>query len=69
MFKGFNANEFIFGVELGLLQKEPWLLSIGAINWSPHNSVDPVAIHRSRLLHRTQQTDRRVEFELDRGTR
>jgi hypothetical protein len=41
VFKGFKPNELIFGTELGLLQKEPWLLSIGAINWSPHSHVDP----------------------------
>jgi hypothetical protein len=41
VFKGFKPNEFIFGTELGLIQKEPWLLSIGAINWSPHSRVDP----------------------------
>ena len=41
VFKGFKPNELIFGTELGLVQKEPWLLSIGAINWSPHSHVDP----------------------------
>src|SRR5439155_1788755 len=41
VFKGFKPNELIFGTELGLIQKEPWLLSIGAINWSPHSRVDP----------------------------
>lgn len=41
VFKGFKPNELIFAAELGLLQKEPWLLSIGAINWSPHSHVDP----------------------------
>jgi hypothetical protein len=41
VFKGFKPNELIFGTELGLLQKEPWLLSVGAINWSPHSHVDP----------------------------
>jgi hypothetical protein len=41
VFKGFKPNELIFGTELGLLQKEPWLLSVGAINWSPHSGVDP----------------------------
>ncbi|MFL6543260.1 MAG: hypothetical protein ACJ8I9_08840 [Chthoniobacterales bacterium] len=41
VFKGFDPDEVIFGTELGLLTKEPWLLSIGAINWSPHSHVDP----------------------------
>ena len=41
VFKGFKPNELIFGTEIGLLQKEPWLLSIGAINWSSHSHVDP----------------------------
>lgn len=41
IFKGFKPNEVIFGTELGLIQREPWLLSIGAINWSPHSNVDP----------------------------
>ena len=41
VFKGFKPNEVIFGTELGLLQREPWLLSVGAINWSPHSGVDP----------------------------
>jgi hypothetical protein len=41
IFKGFKPNELIFDAEIGLLQKEPWLLSIGALNWSPHSHVDP----------------------------
>jgi len=41
LFKGFDPNELIFGTELGLIQKEPWLLSIGFVNWSPHSHVDP----------------------------
>jgi hypothetical protein len=41
VFKGFDPNDVIFGTELGLLTKEPWLLSIGAINWSPHSQIDP----------------------------
>jgi hypothetical protein len=31
----------IFGTELALIQKEPYLLSTGFINWSPHSHVDP----------------------------
>jgi hypothetical protein len=41
VFKGFRPNELIFGTELGLVQKEPYLLSTGFINWSPHSHVDP----------------------------
>jgi hypothetical protein len=41
VFKGFDPNEVIFGTELGLIQKEPYLLSVGFINWSPHSHVDP----------------------------
>ena len=41
VFKGFQPNELIFATELGLLTKEPWLLSIGFANWSPHSHVDP----------------------------
>ncbi len=41
VFKGFQPNELIFGTEIGLLTKEPWLLSIGFVNWSPHSDVDP----------------------------
>jgi hypothetical protein len=41
MFKGFKPNELIFGTEFGLVQKEPYLLSAGFVNWSPHSHVDP----------------------------
>jgi len=41
IFKGFEPNELIFGAEIGLLMKEPYLLSIGFSNWSPHSHVDP----------------------------
>jgi hypothetical protein len=41
MFKGFKPNELIFGTEIGLLMKEPYLLSIGFSNWSPHSHADP----------------------------
>ena len=40
-FKGFKPNELIFGTELALLQREPYLLSVGFVNWSPHSHVDP----------------------------
>jgi hypothetical protein len=41
VFRGFQPDEWIFGTEIGLLRKEPYLLSIGFINWSPHLDVDP----------------------------
>src|SRR5205823_11706116 len=41
VFRGFNPDEWIFGTEIGLLTKEPFLLSIGFVNWSPHLDVDP----------------------------
>ena len=41
VFKGFKPNELIFGAEFGLIQKLPYLLSAGFINWSPHSHVDP----------------------------
>jgi hypothetical protein len=41
LFRGFDPDEWIFGTEVGLRTKEPWLLSIGFVNWSPHNNVDP----------------------------
>ncbi len=34
-------DEWIFGTEIGLLTKEPFLLSVGFVNWSPHLNVDP----------------------------
>jgi hypothetical protein len=41
VFRGFQPDEWIFGTEIGLLTKEPYLLSVGFINWSPHLDVDP----------------------------
>jgi hypothetical protein len=41
VFRGFQPDEWIFGTEIGLLTKEPFLLSIGFVNWSPHLEVDP----------------------------
>jgi len=41
VFKGFQPNELIFGTELALIQREPYLLSTGFVNWSPHSHVDP----------------------------
>src|SRR5262249_37414580 len=40
VFRGFQPDEWIFGTEIGLLRKEPYLLSIGFVNWSPHLDVD-----------------------------
>ena len=41
VFRGFDPDEWIIGTEIGLLTKEPYLLSIGFINWSPHLDVNP----------------------------
>jgi hypothetical protein len=41
VFRGFQPDEWIFGTEIGLLRKAPYLLSIGFVNWSPHLDVDP----------------------------
>ena len=41
VFRGFDPDEWIIGTEIGLIQKEPWLLSVGFVNWSPHLDVDP----------------------------
>ncbi len=41
VFQGFQPDEQIFGTEVGLFTKEPYLLSVGFINWSPHSGVDP----------------------------
>src|SRR5437870_3868638 len=40
-FRGFQPDDWIFGTEIGLLAKEPYLLSVGFVNWSPHLNVDP----------------------------
>ena len=41
VFQGFDPDEEIFATEIGLLTKEPYLLSIGFTNWSPRQHVDP----------------------------
>ena len=41
VFRGFQPDDWIFGTEVGLLTKEPYLLSVGFVNWSPHLNVDP----------------------------
>src|SRR5205823_1025208 len=41
VFRGFQPDDWILGTELGLLTKEPYLLSAGFVNWSPHLIVDP----------------------------
>jgi len=41
VFKGFDPQEFIFGTEFGLIQKRPYLVSVGFVNWSPQQGVDP----------------------------
>jgi len=34
VFQGIQPEETIFGTELGLIQKDPYLLSVGFLNWS-----------------------------------
>jgi hypothetical protein len=41
VFRGFDPDDWIFGTEIGLLTKEPFLLSVGFVNWSPHLNEDP----------------------------
>src|ERR1700730_10531191 len=41
IFQGFKPNEEIFATEIGILTQEPYLLSVGFINWSPRVGVDP----------------------------
>ena len=41
VFRGFDPDEWIMGTEIGILRKEPYLLSVGFVNWSPHLDVDP----------------------------
>ena len=41
IFQGFEPNDTIIETEVGLLSKEPYLFSIGFLNWSPHNRVAP----------------------------
>jgi hypothetical protein len=41
VFRGFQPDDWIFATEIGLLRKEPYLLSVGFINWSPHLNEDP----------------------------
>src|SRR5213082_4053775 len=41
VFRGFKPDEWIFGTEFGLLTKQPYLLSVGFVNWTPHLDVDP----------------------------
>jgi hypothetical protein len=41
VFRGFQPDEWILGTEIGILRKEPFLLAVGFVNWSPHLDVDP----------------------------
>ncbi|MGH8094892.1 MAG: hypothetical protein ACREIF_15705 [Chthoniobacterales bacterium] len=41
IFQGFQPDEEILGTEIGLLTKEPYLLSAGFINWSPRSHANP----------------------------
>ena len=41
VFRGFDPDDWIFGGEIGILRTQPYLLSVGFVNWSPHLHVDP----------------------------
>jgi hypothetical protein len=41
VFHGFQPDDWILSTEIGLLTKQPYLLAVGFINWSPHLNVDP----------------------------
>src|SRR5258707_1520569 len=41
VFQGFEPNDEILATEFGILTKEPYLLSVGFVNWSPRSDVDP----------------------------
>jgi hypothetical protein len=41
VFQGFEPNDEIFAAEIGIFRTEPWLLSVGFINWSPRMGIDP----------------------------
>src|SRR5256714_3351768 len=41
VFRGFDPDDWIVGTEFGILRTEPYLLSVGFVNWSPHLNVDP----------------------------
>jgi hypothetical protein len=41
VFEGFKPDEFIFHTLIALVQKEPYLLTIGFLNWSPQTGVAP----------------------------
>ena len=41
VFRGFQPDDWILSTEIGLLTKQPYLLSVGFTNWSPHLNVDP----------------------------
>jgi hypothetical protein len=40
-FQGFDPSEQIFGAELQLVKKDPWLLSTGFINWGTKGDTTP----------------------------
>ena len=39
VFQGLDPGEEIFATELALVQKDPWLLSTGFVNWSSHGDA------------------------------
>ena len=59
VFRGFQPDEWIFGTEIGLFTKEPFLLSIGFVNWSPHLDVDPQPYIEAGYYTEHHKADRR----------
>jgi hypothetical protein len=41
IFHGFKPNDSTIETEIGLLARGPYLFSVGFLNWSPHNRVNP----------------------------
>src|ERR1700682_5638994 len=41
VFQGYEPNDEILATEFGILTKEPYLLSVGFVDWSPRRDVDP----------------------------
>jgi hypothetical protein len=56
VFKGFKPNELIFASEIGLIQKEPYLLSVGFLNWSPHSMSIPSRLSKAAIPPSTRSS-------------
>jgi hypothetical protein len=67
VFRGFDPDDWIFGTEFGLLTREPYLFSVGFVNWSPHLDVDPqpyieAGYYRELFCLHAGRGDRRVRL-------